>query len=131
LDWVWNFVGHYWVFCWWYNLIASGSRTGWFSSEYFMFSDNFAVVLVDWTVDLWTLIINWGQILTVVLVSLRDVLMRRDVNFALNRTQLGFLLSDRNHFFTFPFFEFGLKMVYPVHILFFFWFKWVNLIGKL
>jgi hypothetical protein len=66
-----------------------------------------------------------------VLVSLRDVLMRRDIGFALNRTQLGFLLSDGDHLFAFPFFEFGLKMVYPVHILFFFGFKRVKLIGEL
>lgn len=57
--------------------------------------------------------------------------MLRDVGFALNRTQLGFLLSDGDHFFAFPFFEFGLKMVYPVHKLFFFGFEQVKLIGKL
>ena len=57
--------------------------------------------------------------------------MGRNCGFTLNGAQLWFLLGNGDHFFGFSLFEFGIKMVNPVNVLFLFGLERVEFIGKL
>ncbi len=128
MNFIWSLLWNYHIFCWRNDRIISRSWAIRFSSKYFMFSSYLAVVLVNRTVYFWIMKIGRRNILEVIIMI---ILVRMYWVLAWHGTKLRLLLSYRNHFFTSPLFEFGLQMMNPVDVFFFFSLKSIYFIGKL